>query len=116
MEIDDVDRVIQEEFERFATQTCVNTLKNCAAAQIKDNTNGLTGSISAERRSDTEYWVGTHCGYGAVVNNGRKAVKPLGKPKGADFLQFRDGSFHKYSSAFRGYHFVEIAVRLLGGS
>ena len=108
------------EFEKFATQTCVDTLRQAIrdTRQHHNSTGTLERSVEATRIDDKSYFVGTDLYYAKWVDEGRGEVRPTskkalwGSAHGNDFWH-NVGHPIMYASPTKGNHFVEEALRRL---
>lgn len=106
--INQVEARIQENFQEFVYNKCVNTLKGTCP---KD-TGALRASIHAERIDDNTYFVGTDSWYAKFTEYGRGPVFPVVK-QALYWPDIKGGRPVKYAREVPAQHWVEAAVDML---
>ena len=110
----------RQEFEKFATVTCVETMRDAIKDTKKhhNSSGNLERSVTATKLDDKSYFVGTDLYYAKAVDEGRGEVRPTrrkalwGSAHGNDF--WHDvGHPIMYAGPTEGNHFLDETLRRL---
>lgn len=78
--VDDIKKAMKQEFDKWATTTCVDALRSSIAASCDQHTGTLIGSAGSQPINDKLYHVGVTAPYGKYVDEGRGEVVPSYPP------------------------------------